>query len=32
MITTMIFVLGFIAGWIVNDYIDSIKAFIKKLF
>ena len=32
MITTIIFVLGFITGWIINNYIDSIKAFLKKLF
>jgi hypothetical protein len=32
MFTTIIFVVGFIAGWIINDYIDDIKRFFKKLF
>jgi hypothetical protein len=32
MFTTIVFVLGIIVGWIVNDYIDDIKGFFKKLF
>jgi hypothetical protein len=32
MFTTIVFVLGFVAGWIVNDYIDDIKGFLSKLF
>jgi hypothetical protein len=32
MFLTITFVLGFIAGWIINDYMDDIKEFFKKLF
>jgi len=32
MFTTIVFVLGFIVGCIINDYIDDIKGFFKKLF
>jgi hypothetical protein len=32
MFTTIVFVLGFVVGWIVNDYIDDIKSFAKNLF
>jgi len=32
MILTTVFILGFIAGWIINDYFDLIKAFIKQIF
>lgn len=32
MILTTTFILGFIAGWIINDYYDLIKEFFNKLF
>lgn len=32
MILTTTFILGFIAGWFANHYIDLIVAYIKKIF
>jgi uncharacterized membrane protein YciS (DUF1049 family) len=32
MFLTITFVLGFIVGWIINDYIDDIKRFMSNLF
>jgi len=29
---TITFIIGVVAGWIINDYIDDIKAFLKNLF
>jgi len=26
------FIIGVVVGWIINDYIDDIKAFVKNLF